>query len=114
VVGIGTAVNYYNDSSDSTYAGYPYGDDNQWDGTGTTIYCETETNSKDIFEAFKRSIELYEKSLARQAYIRRLAKIARKPINPHTYYLVSINPFLVRRLCRCNRHGIGLRMRRDK
>ena len=43
--------------------------------------------------------------------IRDLARLSRNPMSPAVFYLVFHRPFLIRRrILRCNRHGIGLRM----
>jgi hypothetical protein len=121
MAGMGFRVVYLNDTSHSTYTAYPYPSDVPFDA-GTTdepyfygnetieLFYNVETQTEDAFEEYKRQIAEYEKSLARWLYIRHLAKLSRAPMLPHVFFLVFIPPLLCRKMLRCNRHGIGLRI----
>ena len=43
--------------------------------------------------------------------LKQLAKLSRPPMLPHTFCLAFVKPLIKRKICRCNRHGIGLRIR---
>lgn len=120
MAGMGFRVTYTNDTFHSTYTAYPYPSDVPFDagttdlyfygGETTELFYEIETQTEDAFEEYKRQIAEYEKSLARWLYIRHLAKLSRAPMLPHVFFLVFIPPLLCRKMLRCNRHGIGLRI----
>jgi len=120
MVSIGFRVIYLSDTNHSTYTAYPYPSDVPFDagatdpyfygGETTELFYNVETQTEDAFEEYKRQIAEYEKYLARQLYIQQLAKLSRAPMLPHAFCLVFIQPFIRRRMCRCNRHGIGLRI----
>ena len=106
---------YYSKSitttSDYTYDGTASGNYErcyEYENEDDLFYIPTIT--VDDFDAFKQAaIEL--KRLENIEQLKQLAKLSRVPMLPHTFCLAFVKPHIQRKMCRCNRHGIGLRIR---
>lgn len=92
-------------AADSTYAGIYYDSDEVGTTTNYRAVEADDYDGKEDIDHWLRLLHLEE--------LRDLARMAREPILPVTFYLVFMRPFLARRrILRCNRHGVGLHMRR--
>jgi len=109
---------YYSNStsptSDYSYDGTASWDCERWyEDEDNLFYIPTITITVNDFDAFKRAaVEL--KRLENIEQLKQLAKLSRAPMLPHTFYLAFVRPFFCRKMCRCNRHGIGLRIRMSR
>jgi len=94
-------------SSDTTYTGTyssgPYDND-------VAVFYSAADAFHDFAEEMKKLLALRYQSWYRFTFWFDI-RLGREPISPPKFFLAFAKPFLVYRMMRCNRHGIGLRTR---